>query len=222
MFDTRKMKKTTVCRTCSRSRFVWSKGRISTIDAPVVPIRLARSAPTAEDRGVDRGRGAQVPLDLEPAGDHVQAEQQDEERHEVAEDRVFEHRQDRRPRPAPRRGTRSRGTRSGPARPRSATRPTSSLMLFRSHQWCATGTSGRTAIASSRSSERRRPEHARDRMRPWRRHQRMHAMTRRRSPAEARGRSGDEERPPRRQSSPTRRAGRSTRPGRDGPRGASL
>ena len=100
MFETRKMKKTTVCRTCSRSRFVWSRGRIRTIDAPVVPIRLASTAPIASIAVLTAGVARQVPLELEPAGDHVQAGQQDDERDEVAEDRVLEHRQRPSARPA--------------------------------------------------------------------------------------------------------------------------
>ena len=47
MFDTRKMKKITVCVTRWRSRFVWSSGRISNKDAPVVPIHEASAAPSA-------------------------------------------------------------------------------------------------------------------------------------------------------------------------------
>ena len=45
MFETRKMKKTTVCATRLRSRFVCSSGRISSIEAPVVPTNDASSAP---------------------------------------------------------------------------------------------------------------------------------------------------------------------------------
>ena len=54
MFETRKMKKTTVCRTCWRSRLVWSNGRIRTIEAPVVPMRLASTDPDGEERGIHR------------------------------------------------------------------------------------------------------------------------------------------------------------------------
>ncbi len=39
------MKKTTVCATRLRSRFVCSSGRISSIEAPVVPTKDAQSAP---------------------------------------------------------------------------------------------------------------------------------------------------------------------------------
>ena len=45
--QTMKMKKTTVCLTCLRSRLVSSKGRISSMAAPVVPIRLANTEPMA-------------------------------------------------------------------------------------------------------------------------------------------------------------------------------
>ena len=66
MFETRKMKKTTVCRTCSRSRLVWSKGRIRTIEAPVVPIRLAANAPTARTPVLTAGRARRSPLSWSP------------------------------------------------------------------------------------------------------------------------------------------------------------
>ena len=49
MFETRKMKKTTVCVTRVRSRLVCSSGRISSIEAPVVPTNEASRAPSAEE-----------------------------------------------------------------------------------------------------------------------------------------------------------------------------
>ena len=45
--ETMKMKKMTTCATARRPSLALSSGRISTIDAPVVPITLASSAPTA-------------------------------------------------------------------------------------------------------------------------------------------------------------------------------
>ena len=45
MFETRKMKNTTVWATRLRSRLVWSSGRISSTEAPVVPTNEASSAP---------------------------------------------------------------------------------------------------------------------------------------------------------------------------------
>ena len=47
MFATRKMKKITVCLTRVRSRLVCSSGRISSMDAPVVPMNEAITAPNA-------------------------------------------------------------------------------------------------------------------------------------------------------------------------------
>jgi hypothetical protein len=44
-----KMKKITVCRTCRRSLLVARSGRISSMAAPVVPIRLAGTPPTARN-----------------------------------------------------------------------------------------------------------------------------------------------------------------------------
>ncbi len=49
MFETRKMKKTTVCRTRVRSRFVWRSARIRSMDAPVVPMIDASAVPTARN-----------------------------------------------------------------------------------------------------------------------------------------------------------------------------
>ena len=45
MFDTRKIKNTTTCTLCFRSSLARSTGRIITMDAPVVPITLARMVP---------------------------------------------------------------------------------------------------------------------------------------------------------------------------------
>jgi hypothetical protein len=47
MLLTRKMKKTKVWVLRRRKAFARSTGRISTIEAPVVPMRLAASVPTA-------------------------------------------------------------------------------------------------------------------------------------------------------------------------------
>jgi hypothetical protein len=54
-FDPRKMKKITVRVTCFRSRFVWRSGRMRSIDASVVPIKDARSAPPARKAAFVRG-----------------------------------------------------------------------------------------------------------------------------------------------------------------------
>ena len=47
-----KMKITTVWATCLRSRLVSSSGRMSSIAAPVVPMKLASTAPIAHERGI--------------------------------------------------------------------------------------------------------------------------------------------------------------------------
>ena len=46
MLLTRKMKNTTVCTRYFRSRLVSSNGRMSSMLAPVVPMKLAMSVPT--------------------------------------------------------------------------------------------------------------------------------------------------------------------------------
>ena len=48
MFATRKIKNTTTWTLCCRSSFARMTGRIITIDAPVVPMMLARNAPSAK------------------------------------------------------------------------------------------------------------------------------------------------------------------------------
>ena len=85
------VKKMTVCLTCFRSRLVSSNGRIKSIAAPVVPMKLASTAADGEKRRVGHGMGGQVALDANPAADGVQAEQQDDERNVFAQDRVGQH-----------------------------------------------------------------------------------------------------------------------------------
>ena len=46
--ETMKMKKTTTCATCLRLSLARIKGRINNIDAPVVPMKLAKKAPMAK------------------------------------------------------------------------------------------------------------------------------------------------------------------------------
>jgi hypothetical protein len=62
MLDTRKMKKTTVCLTRTRSLFVCRSGRISSIEAPVVPTKDARSAPSARNAVLMEGVALRSPL----------------------------------------------------------------------------------------------------------------------------------------------------------------
>jgi hypothetical protein len=66
MLLTRKMKNTTVCTTCLRSLFVWSSGRMSSMLAPVVPMKLAIRAPNARIPVFVRGCAARFPFRLIP------------------------------------------------------------------------------------------------------------------------------------------------------------
>ena len=86
-----KMKKTIVWATCFRSRLVSSSGRISSMAAPVVPIKLASTAPTARKAVLVRGMGRQVAGDADAAADRVQAEQQHDEGDIFAENGPQEH-----------------------------------------------------------------------------------------------------------------------------------
>jgi len=52
MLLTMKMKKITVCFTCLRSLLICSSGRMSTMEAPVVPMKLARRAPSSRMRAL--------------------------------------------------------------------------------------------------------------------------------------------------------------------------
>ena len=61
MFETRKMKNTTVCATRLRSLFVCSSGRIRSIDAPVVPTKDASSAPMPRNAVFVRGVASRSP-----------------------------------------------------------------------------------------------------------------------------------------------------------------
>ena len=59
--QTMKMKKTTVWAMCRRWRLTSSSGWIRSMAAPVVPIRLARMAPTARKRALVRGWAGRSP-----------------------------------------------------------------------------------------------------------------------------------------------------------------
>ena len=61
MLDTTKMKKITVCVTCVRSRFVWSSGRMSSMEAPVVPTTEASTAPLARKAAFTEGVASMSP-----------------------------------------------------------------------------------------------------------------------------------------------------------------
>ena len=56
-----KMKKTTTWALRLRAALARSSGRMSSIEAPVVPMKLASTAPMAEQAGVEPGVPASVP-----------------------------------------------------------------------------------------------------------------------------------------------------------------
>ena len=62
MLATTKMKNTTVCATWRRPWFVASRGRMRSTEAPVVPTREARSAPTARNAVLTAGRAGMSPV----------------------------------------------------------------------------------------------------------------------------------------------------------------
>ncbi|MNV87569.1 hypothetical protein D3C71_1817030 [compost metagenome] len=59
--DTMKMKNTTICAVCLRPWFARISGRISSIDAPVVPMKLASTAPTARMPTLSAGVPRRLP-----------------------------------------------------------------------------------------------------------------------------------------------------------------
>ncbi len=60
------MKNTTVCLRWVRSRLVWSSGRISSMEAPVVPTAEARTAPTARKVELTSGVAMRSPRSRTP------------------------------------------------------------------------------------------------------------------------------------------------------------
>ena len=67
MLLTAKMKKTTVCRACVRSELALSSGRMSTMEAPMVPMKLASTAPDGQEGQVGPGSGDQVAGEVDAA-----------------------------------------------------------------------------------------------------------------------------------------------------------
>ena len=61
MFETRKMKKMTVCLTRVRSRLVWRSARIRSIEAPVVPMHDASREPVARNAEFTSGVAGRSP-----------------------------------------------------------------------------------------------------------------------------------------------------------------
>ena len=85
---TSRMKNTTACTLCRRVSLAVSSGRISSIDAPVVPMTLASARAQREQAGVDRGRSGERAAKADAAGDREQREQHREERNVLEHDRV--------------------------------------------------------------------------------------------------------------------------------------
>jgi len=61
-----KMKNTTVCATWRRSSLVESSGRMRRMEAPVVPMSEARTAPTARKAAFTLGRASTSPVTTMP------------------------------------------------------------------------------------------------------------------------------------------------------------
>ena len=81
MLATRKMKNTTTCARCLRLSLARSSGRISSIDAPVVPITLASTRAQARAMPVlSAGEPCEIAADVDAARHREQREQQDDER----------------------------------------------------------------------------------------------------------------------------------------------
>ena len=78
-----------MCPTCLRSELVCRSGRISSMLAPVVPIRLASSAPTARKPVLIGRRRPQVAPQHDPSRDREERAEQHDERH-VLEPRMPE------------------------------------------------------------------------------------------------------------------------------------
>jgi len=66
MLQTMKMRKMTVCLMCVRSALARSTGRMRSIAAPVVPMKLASTAPTARKRMLLRGVASGSPVTYTP------------------------------------------------------------------------------------------------------------------------------------------------------------
>ena len=101
---TSRMKKTTACTRCRRASLAVRSGRISSIDAPVVPMTLARHGAQGEEAGVDRRGSGERAAKADAARDREQREQHGQERNILEQ--------------------RSRGRRCAASRPRRTSRRT--------------------------------------------------------------------------------------------------
>ena len=77
-FETMKIKNATWCAG-ARPRFIWSQGRMRSIEAPVVPSRLRCNGPEEQEKGVRAGRCPAFDAEVNAAGDHEErADEHDE------------------------------------------------------------------------------------------------------------------------------------------------
>ena len=66
MLETRKMKKIGMCSVRRRSELVWRRGRMRSMLAPVVPMKLARTAPMNRNMVLTSGVALRSPLRTMP------------------------------------------------------------------------------------------------------------------------------------------------------------
>ncbi len=163
-----KMKNTTTCTLCARLSLARISGRISSIEAPVVPIKLASTAPIARIAGVERRRAVQVAADVDAAGHGEQRREQDDERDVLGHQRMHQLRAGQRGaedqrrraagRPAPRPPT---PCRSGGARTRAP-----AAASARSTAGCRRRARPTAATGCRRRTRRRWPARKQHRQRP--------------------------------------------------------
>ncbi len=84
-FETMKMKKTTMWTLRCRLSLARSSGRISSIDAPVVPMKLASSAPMPRNAVLTSGVPASDAAQVDAAGDDEERSEQRDEREVLAQ-----------------------------------------------------------------------------------------------------------------------------------------
>ncbi len=104
IFETRKIKNTNTWTLCRRSSLARIIGRISTIEAPVVPTKLADKVPTASIAVLVPGVPTKIAADPDAAGYHEQRERDEDERDIFEEHGVQERRDGRRQPEGERRG----------------------------------------------------------------------------------------------------------------------
>ena len=84
------MKNTTTCTWCLRLSLARSSGRISSIDAPVVPMKLASTAPMARMAVFSPRRALEIAAHIDAARHRVQRRQQDHEGQVLGQQRMHQ------------------------------------------------------------------------------------------------------------------------------------